>query len=137
MARYIFGTSNFHIYNQNRPWKLQYFYIVLEIEMCIRDRTYATFNSDGTYNGRGYFGNGSGTYKISGNTIICYIEGEEYLSNVYSIGITRIESNSSQVFFLFIVSITPGTYAVNNGLVEQLDSGAFYMTDIELMIGQS
>lgn len=37
-------------------------------------RTYATFNSDGTYNGRGYFGNGSGTYKISGNTIICYIE---------------------------------------------------------------
>ena len=42
-------------------------------------RTYATFNSDGTYNGRGYFGNGSGTYKISGNTIICYIEGEEYV----------------------------------------------------------
>ena len=29
-------------------------------------RTYATFNSDGTY-------------KISGNTIICYIEGEEYV----------------------------------------------------------
>ena len=26
-----------------------------------------------------YFGNGSGTYKISGNTIICYIEGEEYV----------------------------------------------------------
>lgn len=42
-------------------------------------RTYATFNSDGTYNGRGYFGNGSGTYKIFGNTIICYIEGEEYV----------------------------------------------------------
>lgn len=42
-------------------------------------RTYATFNSDGTYNGRGYFGNGSGTYKISGNTIICYIEGEGYV----------------------------------------------------------
>lgn len=40
---------------------------------------YATFNSDGTYSGRGYFGNGSGTYKISGNTIICYIEGEEYV----------------------------------------------------------
>ena len=42
-------------------------------------RTYAKFNQDGTYNGRGYFGNGSGTYKISGNTIICYIEGEEYV----------------------------------------------------------
>ena len=29
------------------------------------------------------------------------------LSNVYSIGITRIESNGSQVFFFFIISITP------------------------------
>ena len=37
------------------------------------------------------------------------------LSNVYSIGITRIESNSSQVFFLFIVSITPGTYIRSKG----------------------
>ena len=29
-------------------------------------RTYATFNSDGTYNGRGYFGNGSGLIKFLG-----------------------------------------------------------------------
>lgn len=36
------------------------------------------FNSDGTYYGRGYFGNGGGTYKAEGNTIITYINGEEY-----------------------------------------------------------
>lgn len=36
------------------------------------------FNSDGTYYGSGAFGNGSGTYKAIGNTIITYIDGEEY-----------------------------------------------------------
>lgn len=36
------------------------------------------FNSDGTYYGSGYFGNGSGTYKAIGKTIITYIDGEEY-----------------------------------------------------------
>lgn len=41
--------------------------------------TYATFNSDGSYTGRGYFGNGTGTYKISGNTVTCYIDGEVYI----------------------------------------------------------
>lgn len=39
----------------------------------------ATFNSDGTYSGSGYFGNGSGTYKATGNTVITYINGKEYL----------------------------------------------------------
>lgn len=34
------------------------------------------FNTDGTYYGRGYFGNGSGTYKASGKTITTYIDGE-------------------------------------------------------------
>lgn len=38
----------------------------------------ATFNADGTYSGSGYFGTGSGTYKASGNTIVCYISGSEY-----------------------------------------------------------
>ena len=32
-------------------------------------RTYATFNSDGTYNGRGYFGNGSGTVSYTHLTL--------------------------------------------------------------------
>lgn len=41
--------------------------------------TYATFNNDGTYSGRGYFGNGKGTYDISGKTVICYIGGNEYV----------------------------------------------------------
>lgn len=41
--------------------------------------TYATFSKDGTYYGSGYFGNGSGTYKTKGKTIICYIDGIEYL----------------------------------------------------------
>ena len=41
--------------------------------------TYATFNPDGTYSGKGYFGNGSGTYKAEGKTITCFIDGTEYL----------------------------------------------------------
>lgn len=40
--------------------------------------TYATFKKDGTYYGSGFFGNGSGTYKVKGKTIICYVEGVEY-----------------------------------------------------------
>lgn len=36
------------------------------------------FNSDGTYSGKGYFGNGSGTYKAEGNMIYTYIDGKEY-----------------------------------------------------------
>lgn len=39
----------------------------------------ATFNSDGTYSGSGYFGNGSGTYKANGDMIYTYIDGKEYL----------------------------------------------------------
>lgn len=38
----------------------------------------ATFKSDGTYSGDGYFGTGSGTYKAKGDTLITYIEGKEY-----------------------------------------------------------
>lgn len=37
------------------------------------------FNPGGTYSGKGYFGNGSGTYKAKGKTIITYVDGEEYL----------------------------------------------------------
>lgn len=37
------------------------------------------FNSDGTYIGKGYFGNGAGTYTAKGNTIITYVNGKEYL----------------------------------------------------------
>lgn len=40
--------------------------------------TTATFNSNGTYSGTGYFGNGSGTWKQKGKTITTYIDGQEY-----------------------------------------------------------
>lgn len=38
-----------------------------------------SFKSDGSFYGRGYLGNGSGTYKASGNTIVTYLDGEEYI----------------------------------------------------------
>lgn len=41
--------------------------------------TTASFRSDGTYYGRGYFGTGSGTWKQKGNTIITYVDGDEYI----------------------------------------------------------
>ena len=45
--------------------------------------TSATFSSNGTYSGSGYFGNGTGTYVAKGNTITTYVEGEVYL--VYTV----------------------------------------------------
>ena len=42
--------------------------------------TYASFKSDGTYYGSGYFGTGSGTWSIKGNTVNTYIGGELYAS---------------------------------------------------------
>jgi hypothetical protein len=47
------------------------------------EETTATFNSDGTYSGRGYFGNGSGTYSAKGNTITTYVSGNVYI--VYTV----------------------------------------------------
>lgn len=38
-----------------------------------------SFKSDGTFYGKGYLGNGSGTYKATGNTIVTYLDGEEYI----------------------------------------------------------
>lgn len=37
-----------------------------------------SFKSDGSYYGKGYFGNGSGTYTAKGKTIITYIDGKEF-----------------------------------------------------------
>lgn len=44
----------------------------------IFEPTYITLNENGTYSSRGFFGSGNGTYTASGNTVITYIEGEEY-----------------------------------------------------------
>ncbi len=38
----------------------------------------ATFNSNGTYYGRGALGTGSGTYKVSGKTVKTYVGGDLY-----------------------------------------------------------
>ena len=38
-----------------------------------------SFKSDGSYYGKGYLGNGSGTYTAEGKTIITYVDGKEYL----------------------------------------------------------
>ena len=40
--------------------------------------TYATFLQNGDYIGYGAFGTGMGTYKVRGNKIYTYIDGEEY-----------------------------------------------------------
>jgi len=41
--------------------------------------TYATFKENGIYEGEGYWGNGEGTYSISGKTITTYIDNEPYI----------------------------------------------------------
>lgn len=38
-----------------------------------------TFYENGKYYGKGFFGTGSGTYKVKGNTITTYVDGEMYL----------------------------------------------------------
>lgn len=48
--------------------------------------TTATFYSDGTYSGKGYFGTGEGNYNLSGKNITCYIDGEVYMRyEIYSL----------------------------------------------------
>ena len=42
--------------------------------------TYASFKSDGTYYGSGYFGTGSGTWSIKGNKVNTYVGGVLYAS---------------------------------------------------------
>ena len=44
-----------------------------------KQTTSATFNSDGTYSGRGYFGTGTGTFKLSHSHVTCYVDGEIFM----------------------------------------------------------
>ena len=54
--------------------------------------TYITFNTNGTYSARGFFGDGSGTYKAKGKTITCFIDGTEYLKcDILSLSGTQCE----------------------------------------------
>ena len=43
------------------------------------ENTTATFNANGTYSGKGYFGTGTGTWKQKGKTITTYVDGTEYI----------------------------------------------------------
>lgn len=52
-----------------------------------------TFHSDGTYYGKGYFGNGDGTYKAIGNMIYTYVDDEEY----YSYKIKSLDNNKAEL----------------------------------------
>ena len=57
------------------------------------------FNTDGTYYGTGYFGNGSGTYTLDGKNIYTYVDSKPYYNyTVKSMTGTEAEltmSNSS------------------------------------------
>lgn len=69
----IFGTWDLtHIKQNDGSW--------LDISSPVFNKFHAsaTFNTDGTYSGSGYFGTGSGTYKANGVTIICYMGKTEY-----------------------------------------------------------
>lgn len=44
--------------------------------------TYASFKSDGTYYGSGYFGTGEGTWSKKGKTVNTYVNGKLYVSYV-------------------------------------------------------
>lgn len=43
-------------------------------------RAYAKFNNDGTYRGWGALGNGTGTWKLEGNTLTTYVSGKVYIT---------------------------------------------------------
>lgn len=59
-----------------------------------RQTTTATFGSDGSYSGEGYFGTASGTYIAKGDSITCYINGELYCTyEVISLTGNTVELN--------------------------------------------
>lgn len=52
-----------------------------------------TFYSDGTYTGKGYFGNGKGTYKAEKDMIYTYVDGEEY----YVYKVKSLDGNKAEL----------------------------------------
>ena len=54
--------------------------------------TYATFEENGLYKGEGYFGNGKGTYSVSGNVITTKVDNVPYI--VYEV--TEISEDKSK-----------------------------------------
>lgn len=66
--------------------------------MWPKQETTATFYSNGTYSGKGYFGNGSGTYIAKGKTITTYVDWKVYL--VYDVLSLVSYSQSNQIIEL-------------------------------------
>jgi hypothetical protein len=54
--------------------------------------TYATFEENGLYKGEGYFGDGEGTYSVSGNVITTKVNNVPYI--IYEV--TGIEEDKSK-----------------------------------------
>ena len=72
----LYGTWRItHVMQSNG----HYLNVTSSLAESVFEPTYATFNPDGTYSGRGEFGNGFGTYTTAGRTITTYVDGEEYL----------------------------------------------------------
>lgn len=83
-AKTIIGTWKITDYGSSRHW-FSWPY----------QTTTATFNADGTYSGSGYFGYGSGTYKLVGSHITCYVNGKTYMQyDIISVnaGIAELEA---------------------------------------------
>src|SRR5690606_4017732 len=61
-------------------WELTHFNgaSVESMPEVFNQTTTITFGSNGSYSGKGVFGNGSGTYELSGSTARTYIDGELY-----------------------------------------------------------
>lgn len=61
-------------------WELTHFNGISVASMpdVFTKTTTITFGNDGSYLGRGIFGDGSGTYVLTGSTVKTYIDGELY-----------------------------------------------------------
>lgn len=57
------------------------------------EASFITFNSDGSYEGSGYFGSGSGVYFVDGNTITTMVDGLPYI--VYTV--TSLQGDVAEI----------------------------------------
>lgn len=97
------------------------------------EKTTATFNENGTYSGRGYFGNGSGKWKKSGNTIITYVNGSEYLrytiKELSSSTCTLLMSqkgSDAAIWIRCIKTSGSGLDTISKDILESITSFAYY-----------
>ena len=74
-------------------WKVTHVEIDGSYQSWLLTSTYITFYSDGSYYGSGYFGTGSGTYKVAGKTVITYVGNSEY----YRYDVLSLSSNNAEL----------------------------------------